>query len=1271
MSSGTAWEIAADTGGTFTDLVARDPAGDLHRVKVLSSSALRARLRDVPRENMLEIEQGWGFGRDLLSGLELAVLGRDARARVVAFDPDRSRLALDVPLPPDVGPGAAVEVRSPEQAPLFATRLVTGRRLDEPLPPLALRVGTTLATNALLTRSVAPAVLFISGGFGDLLRIGTQQRDDLFALAVADRTPLYAEVVEVRGRRDRDGAVLVPLDLRALDPVLDDLRTRGMDSAAVALIHADTDDTDERELEQRLRERGFAHVSRSSELAPEIRLLARAETAVVDATLGPVVARYLAELREARGVRGVRVMTSAGGLVAAGAARAKDMLLSGPAGGVVGAAAAGRRSTGRPLLAFDMGGTSTDVSRFDRDYSYVFEQRVGGAHLLAPALAIETVAAGGGSICTFDGQGLRVGPESAGAVPGPACYGAGGPLTVTDVNLLLGRLDPALFGIPVAAEPAARALEEVTGALAAATGERPEPTALLEGFLELANQRMAEAIREVSLRRGYDPSEHALVAFGGAGGQHATAIADLLGIDEVIVPADAGLLSAVGLAEAVVERFAERQVLAPLARVASDVPRWLDRLADEARAAASAEEDLAAARLVVRRRIASLRLAGQDATLDLEVDPAADLAATFAARYRALYGHLPADRSVELVSLRVVVSRPLAPPATPRPPAPAPAPAARGTITACFDGRWREADVHERDALAPGATVEGPVLVLEAHGATVVEPGWQLTVDAAGALVCRRARTGAAGGGRTERPEAVRLELFTHRFVAIARQMGEALRRTAVSTNVKERLDYSCALLDAAGRLVVNAPHIPVHLGSLGLCVRAVRERLALGPGDVAVTNHPAYGGSHLPDVTVVMPVHDGAGALVGHVAARAHHAEIGGRLPGSMPPTARRLAEEGVVIAPRHLARAGQFDWDGLARLLGEGPFPSRAVADNLADLEAAVAACHQGATALATLADAAGAGAIRHYMDQLRARARGRVAAVLTRLGDGERVAAGALDDGAPLRVTFTVQGERARVDFGGSGGVHPANLNATPAIVRSAVLYVLRLLVDEPLPLNEGLLEAVDLVVPPGLLNPPFPGDPAAAPAVVGGNVEVSQRLVGLLLRALGLAAASQETMNNVLFGDERFSYYETVCGGCGAGPGFRGASAVHSHMTNTRITDPEVLEHRFPVRCVRFGIRRGSGGRGRWPGGDGVVRELEFRAPLSLALLTQSRVAGPPGMAGGEEGAPGAQRVVRADGRVETLGPVDACEVDPGDRLVLETPGGGGWGWPPTDRSDTGE
>jgi len=1271
VSPAAGWRACIDTGGTFTDCLAWDPAGTLRRVKVLSSGALRLR---PPR--WLDPRTAELPGPDLphgsLRGFRLAVVGEGGRGvGVRSFDAESATLHLEAPLP-EGDRERDLELHAPEEAPTLALRLVTGTAMDRPLPPVRLRLATTRGTNALLERRGPPVAFFVTRGLGDLLEIGTQQRPDLFSLDARRPPPLHATVVEVPGRLTADGTALEPLDPAALDDAVSRLRERGIDSAAVALLHADRHPVQERLVGERLRAAGISHISLSHRLSPAIGLLARAETAVADAFLAPVIGDYIAAVSRPLTGGSLHVMTSAGGLVPADGFHPKDSLLSGPAGGVVGAARVARLGGFERAIAFDMGGTSTDVCRIDGALEYLREHRVGDVTLRAPALAIETVAAGGGSICQLRGGGLSVGPESAGAHPGPACYGAGGPLTLTDANLLLGRLDPERFGIPVRPEAAAAACD----ALMAEVGT-DDREGLLAGLLELANERMADAIRRISLRRGYDPAEYALVAFGGAGGQHACAVAERLGMRTVLIPPDAGLLSAHGLDAARIERIRERQVLSPLDEARDALPGRLEALAAEARGAVGREVE-AGTPVEVIRRMVDLRFAGQESTLTVEWKEGGEeaLEASFLTAYDELFGHLPEGRRIEVVALRVVAAT-----RTEEPPAVSAgehheAPAA-GSAIAWFAPR-REVPTFLRAELSPGARATGPALVWEAHGATVIDPGWEMEIGGDGTLVLRRregneevsavAGAGAAGDAHEPRaasrepPQSVTEELFTQRFQAIVEEMGEQLRRTALSVNVRERLDFSCALLDPDGELVANAPHIPVHLGALGACVRAVRERIETGPGDMVVTNHPAYGGSHLPDVTVIAPAHAATGELLGYVANRAHHAEIGGSRPGSMPPGATTLAEEGVVISPMHLVRGGEARWERMRELLTTGRWPSRAVEENLADLRAAVAANRHGVRALARLADEAGTGAVAAQMRALTARAERGARAALHRLGSGEYRATELLDDGTPLTVRVRVEGGSATFDFAGSGPMHPGNLNATPAIVRSVVLYVVRLLLGEPFPLNEGLLRPIRIRIPAGILSPDFPDDPAACPAVVGGNVETSQRLTDTLLRALELCAGGQGTMNNVLFGNDRFGYYETIAGGGGAAEGIPGASAVQVHMTNTRMTDAEVLEHRYPVRVRRYAIRPGSGGAGRWPGGDGVVRELQFLAPLSLSVLAQHRVEAPYGLRGGGEGARGAQRIVRADGAVVPLDPADGAEIGPGDRLIVETPGGGGWGSP---------
>lgn len=1343
------WKVWIDTGGTFTDCVALDPEGRLHQAKVLSSSALRGTVEEVlpherpstrhgspdamgrgQRATSLRVDLPSGVPSGLLEGFHFRLLGSpNVEAVVTSHDSDIVTLDGDA----RVAAGDSFEAQSPEEAPILAARMVSGTPSADPLPPMAMRLATTRGTNALLERRGADIALFVTEGFGDLLSIGTQQRPDLFALNILKPPPFPEHTVEVSERLAADGTIVRPLDLERLETQARTLTDNGIRHAAVSFMHGYRNPQHERELARALSDLGFEHVSCSSDIAPFIQYLTRTETTVVEAYLHPIVGEYLKRVHESLCGGSLHVMTSAGGLTEASTFRAKDCLLSGPAGGVVGAALAGHQSGCERLIAFDMGGTSTDVSRFDGDFEYVFESKVGDAHLVAPSLDIETVAAGGGSVCTTQHGLLRVGPESAGAHPGPACYGAGGPLTLTDVNLLLGRLQTKRFEIPISVPQARSAFREVRDALerqrghegsgGSLTGDSDEALqgdsggslqrdpddsplrdsdeillrdtdeSLLEGLLEIANERMADAIRRVSLRRGYDPKDHALVAFGGAGGQHACAVARKLGMDRVVVPHRAGLLSALGLGHARMERFAERQVLRSLKDGEGDLQELLDVLAREATDQVAAEgvsEDC----IEIRRRIARVRFHGQDSVLDVEVDDPTSLRADFLRQYEQVFGHRPEVRQVELESLRVVASshsEDVAPesadgrgeesegnsgeakPNEERTDRKRAGPVGYvkrdavpdGESNAFFSG-WRKVPTYRRDGLPERCVIEGPALVFDPHSAVVVERDWKGEIDGARALVLTRKTVSSPHPGRCRippasapRPEAVQVQLFAHRFTHLALEMGEQLRRTAISTNIKERLDFSCALLDPQGRLVVNAPHIPVHLGSLGLCVRSLRDAVSMNPGDVVVTNHPSFGGSHLPDITVVTPVFL-EGTLLGYVSSRAHHAELGGLAPGSMPAAAKVLAEEGAVIPPTYLVRGGTPDWDEMRDLLTGDPYPTRALDDNLADLCAAVAANQRGVESLRTLAQVHGARSIAHYMEALERHAEDRMRAALSGLDNGCYEALEHLDDGSAIAVSVSIQGDSAEIDFNGSADVHPGNLNATEAVVRATVMYVLRLLVDEPLPLNEGLMRAVILKVPEGMLNPSFEGPPEACPAIVGGNVETSQRIVDTLLRALGLAACSQGTMNNISFGDDSFGYYETVCGGSGAGPGFHGASAVHTHMTNTRITDPEILEHRYPVRMERFAVRRGSGGRGRWHGGDGVIREILFLKPMTMSLLSQHRREGPYGLERGGPGRPGRQVLIRSDGETRQLRGIDGVQVSSGDRLLMKTPGGGGYG-----------
>ena len=1259
------WQIWIDTGGTFTDCIGEDPQGVIHTCKVLSSGALRDRVQSVDQDGRLHLRSGAKLPDGFLTGYRLAPLGGGVEIEVLDHEPLTGALVLAA-ADATFCPGQAVELISGEEAPLVATRLITGTSLGDELPPVEMRLATTRGTNALLERRGARTVHFTTAGFEDLLVIGDQTRPELFALRIDRPKPLPEVVVGVEERLSADGFLIEGLDREVIAAKISELHDLGFECASIALLHGHRNSQHEEALEKLLRSGGFEHLSRSSTLSPFQGLLRRSQTATTDAYLGPVISGYLEAVRDALGdgAVGLHVMTSAGGLVNTESFRAMDSLLSGPAGGVVGAAMSGQKAGISQVIAFDMGGTSTDVSRFDGDFEYVFDHRVGPVELAAPALAIETVAAGGGSICRVEQGRLAVGPESAGADPGPASYGAGGPLTITDANLLLGRLVAGRFPIPIDLEAAGSRLRELREDLGSAeTGSDEE---ILEGLLRIADERMAEAIRHISVRKGVDPAGYSLVAFGGAGGQHACQVAELLGMTEVVLPGDAGLLSAKGLGHAVIERFAQREVLLSLTKVGAKI----EKIFAELEADASAElvrEGVTSDDIDPPRRIVELRYLGQDASLEIEPSPGADLASAFENRYYELFSYRPSDLAIEVVSVRVVMRSRREEIAGLRIdeglPAPAPDPIARQR---CFlNGEWREVPCHHASELEFGAVVAGPALIQQAHSALVVPSNWRVLGLGDGGVLVRAAKTGEdqpIGATRRESSRAVELELMSHRFASIAREMGEMLQRTAISTNIKEREDFSCTLLDPEGRLVVNAPHIPVHLGAMGLCVRRLAEHRAMKIGDVVVTNHPAFGGSHLPDVTLAAPVH-ADGALLGYVACRAHHAEIGGIRPGSVPPDAVSLAEEGVVIPPMLLVDGGEPRWDRIEGVLTAARYPTRTPADNLADLRAMLAAIVRGREALVRLAEAAGFDHVIEHMDALRELAAGQVRAALERLPDGIHTGRQLLDGGAPLAVSVTIDGDRAVIDYTGSADVHPGNLNATPAIVHSVTMYVMRLLVEVDLPLNEGLLEPIEIRIPGGsILDPRFDVDPGRCPAVVGGNVETSQRLVDTLIEALQLAGCSQGTMNNLSFGDESFGYYETVAGGSGAGNGFDGTSGVHTHMTNTRITDPEVLEYRYPVRLRRFAIRSGSGGNGRWRGGDGVVREIEFLAPLEFSILSQHRDSAPFGMAGGGDGATGRQTLIDGEGRRRRVGGVDGFRVAIGDCLVLETPGGGGYGEP---------
>ncbi|HWM84626.1 MAG TPA: hydantoinase B/oxoprolinase family protein [Kofleriaceae bacterium] len=1161
---------------------------------------------------------------------------------------------------PVSGEVRAVKVLSSDTAPLVGIRRLLGIGEGEPIPPADVRMGTTLATNALLERRGRPCALAVTRGFGDLLAIGDQSRPEIFAIDIIRPAPLAREVVEVDARMSASGEVRCRPDPAALEAELRAARERGAESLAVCVLHSYLSPELEREVERAARAAGFEDVSLSAEVACELGFLARAQTAVVDAYLTPLLRRYLAALRRELPGASLRVMQSSGGLTDADRFRGPNAILSGPAAGVVACAEVARRAGFDRAIGFDMGGTSTDVSCVERGQAdRVYEMQVSGVTVRAPAMDIHTVAAGGGSLCRYRGYRLTVGPESAGADPGPLCYGrdrdGSGELTVTDANLALGRLVDDRFPFPLAREPVDRALARLCAEMAA-DGTVMTPEDLAAGFAAVASASMAEAIRQVSIARGRDPRDFALVVFGGAGGQHACALARLLGIRTLLCDRRAGVLSAWGMGLADVtwhdELDAGRRLLD------EDAVREPDFEPLEQRGMRAMEEEGFDPRAVTVRRLADLRYRGADTALTVELGPGMDR--RFAVEHERLFGYARSDHPIEVTALRVELVA-SGGPRTPEGPQasglrPQVEQSSSGPSPTRFhpiymEGGWVDAPIYHRESLPLGTLLEGPALILDDTATFVLDPGFQLEVAGDQLLVVRDRAPGARlEMARGAAPDPVRLEIFGNLFMSIARQMGAVLQRTALSTNIRERLDFSCAVFDQGGGLVANAPHIPVHLGAMGESVRAVlAAHPRPAPGDVFATNDPAGGGSHLPDVTVVTPVHAG-GELLFFTASRGHHADIGGTTPGSMPSDSRTLAEEGAVLRALPIVVAGRLQRDAILAALAAGRYPARRPADNLADLEAQIAANQTGARLLADLLASAGRETVLAYLGHVQDNAAAQVAAEIGRLPDGEHRFTDALDDGTPIAVSIAIRGDRMEIDFAGTGGELDGNLNAPRAVTVAAALYVLRCLVGAPIPLNAGCLRPVTLHIPAGSVLSPSPDR-----AVAGGNVETSQRVVDVLLAALGLAAASQGTMNNLTFGDEHFGYYETIAGGAGATPRAPGASGVHTHMTNTRITDPEVLESRFPVRLLELSLRRGSGGAGRNRGGDGLVREIELCAPLQVSILSQRRLLAPFGLAGGQPGARGRNL---HNGR-EVGGSIRIAAAA-GDRIRIETPGGGGHG-----------
>ncbi|MEO8814533.1 MAG: hydantoinase B/oxoprolinase family protein [Mycobacterium sp.] len=1123
----------------------------------------------------------------------------------------------------------------------------------------AVRMGTTVATNALLERTGERTVLVITRGFGDALRIAYQNRPRIFDRHIVLPEQLYERTVEVDERITADGMVLHPPNLEPLGDQLRRAHADGIRAIAVVCLHSYLYPDHELRIGELAERIGFTQISLSSEVSPLLKLIPRGDTTVVDAYLSPVLRRYVSQVADQLAGVPLMFMQSNGGLAEAGHFRGKDAILSGPAGGIVGMVRMSALAGFDQVIGFDMGGTSTDVSHYAGSYERVFNTEVAGVRLRAPMLDIHTVAAGGGSILHFDADRYRVGPDSAGAHPGPACYRGGGPLTVTDANVMLGRIAPAHFPAVFGPDGDQPLDAGVVRRLFAELAADRCAEQVAEGFLRIAVANMANAVKKISVAKGHDVTRYALTTFGGAGGQHACAVADALGIRTVLVPPMAGVLSALGIGLADTTAMREQSVEVPLGP-----PTWatLTTVADSLEQAARTDlagQGIDAERIGVVRRV-HLRYQGTDASIPLELSGIEQMTAEFEAAHRAVYSFLM-DRplivgAVAVEATGLTTQQDLALLGAPGDEA------RRGpeTVRLYSGGAWRDAPLHHRASLQAGDTVTGPAIIAETNATTVVEDGWQASMTGAGHLLMRRTLAPAAVDADTTAADPVLLEIFNNLFMSIAEQMGSRLEATAQSVNIRERLDFSCALFDPGGNLVANAPHIPVHLGSMGATVAEVIGRRGghMRPGQVYAVNDPYHGGTHLPDITVITPVFNEAGTQVlFFVASRGHHAEIGGITPGSMPANSHTVDEEGVLFDNWLLADGGRLREAETRRLLTAGPFGSRSPDTNLADLRAQIAANQKGIDEVRNMIAHFGLDVVTAYMRHVQDNAEEAVRRVIDSLDDGE--CRYRMDSGATIAVRVTVDraARSATVDFAGTSAQLGTNFNAPSSVATAAVLYVFRTLVPDAIPINDGCLRPLRIEIPAGsMLSPSYPA------AVVAGNVETSQAITGALLAALGVQAEGSGTMNNLTFGNRRYQYYETIGSGSGAGDGFDGASVVQTHMTNSRLTDPEVLELRFPVLLREFAIRHGTGGIGHWHGGDGAVRRIEFTEPMTVSVLSGHRRVAPYGMAGGSPGALGRNRVQRAGGGVTELAGCDSADVGPGDVLVIETPGGGGYGAP---------
>ncbi|MGR3503491.1 hydantoinase B/oxoprolinase family protein [Pseudaestuariivita sp.] len=1185
------WDFWIDRGGTFTDIVARDPEGAIHTHKLLSENP--ERYQDAAVQGIRE-----------LTGTDNA----------------------------------------------FADDLIG-----------AVKMGTTVATNALLERKGERVLLLITEGLTDLLKIGYQTRPKLFDLEIKRPDLLYEQVAPLPERLDADGNVLTALDEDRTRAALQDAFDAGIRAVAIAGLHAYLNPAHETRAAEIAREIGFTQISTSAEVSRLAKLVGRGDTTVVDAYLSPILRRYVDQVAGAldlgRAAKALYFMQSNGGLTDAQLFQGKDAILSGPAGGIVGMVQTAEAAGHDKLIGFDMGGTSTDVSHYAGDYERSFETEVAGVRMRAPMMDIHTVAAGGGSICTFRDGRFQVGPESAGADPGPACYRRGGPLTVTDCNVMLGKLNPdhfpAVFGPegdqPLDVDAVRKGFAALAETVAQETGEPPlSPEEMASGFLKIAVDNMANAIKKISVERGHDVTRYTLQCFGGAGGQHACLVADALGMTKVFLHPHAGVLSAYGMGLADIRALRERQVDAPL----EDIDTAQEALDLVSSAAADEVRSQGIDDVQIEAR-AHLRYDGSHQALEVPWGSPSDMQQAFEDAHRARFGFASPERAIlfDMVSAEAIGATGEAPAAK----ATGPGADIAAEVPVTFDGASATVPLYKRDDMATGQTLTGPAIITESTGTNILEPGWSAEVDAMGNLILTRTEAKSRSEAAGTQADPILLEVFNNLFMSVADQMGATLANTSWSVNIKERYDFSCAIFDAEGDLVANAPHVPVHLGSMSDSIKTVmRLNPDVAEGDAFMLNSPFRGGTHLPDVTVVTPVFVD-GKPVFWLGSRGHHADIGGRTPGSAPPDSTHIEEEGVVIDNVKLVDRGTLLEDEAVAVLGSGKYPCRNIPQNLADLKAQVAANETGRQGLLKTVETYGLDVVRAYMGHVQDNAEESVRRVIDQLKDGHFDYP--MDEGAHIKVAVTVDrcARTAKIDFTGTSGQQTGNYNAPKSISRAVVLYVFRTMVGNAIPLNEGCLKPLEIVVPEGsMLNPEYPA------AVISGNTEVSQAACNALYGALGVLAGSQATMNNFVWGNEDFQNYETICGGTGAGPGFDGCDAVQTHMTNTRSTDPEILEKRFPVRLETFGVRDGSGGHGKWRGGHGCLRVMRFLEPVTVTTLCSHRVVPPFGVDGGAPGAVGVNWAEMPDGTRVDLTGNDEIDLPAGAAFGMETPGGGGWG-----------